>query len=61
MSIAASISPVESLPNMFRGAHANNRDRGFPNESPLGVETITYCQPMALVHMHNELHTSVPG
>ena len=39
MSIAASISPVESLPNMFRGAHANDRDRGLPHKNPLNQST----------------------
>ena len=39
MSIAASISPVESLPNMFRGAHANDRDRGLPRKNPLNQTT----------------------
>ena len=39
MSIAASISPVESLPNMFRGADANDRDRGLPHKNHLNQTT----------------------
>ena len=29
LSISASISPVETLPNMTQGDHANDRDCGF--------------------------------
>ena len=39
MSIAASISPVESLPNMFRGGHANDRNHGLPHKNPLNQTT----------------------
>ena len=45
MSIAASISHVESLPNMFGGARANDRDHGLPHETPSGPNYSIHRSP----------------
>ena len=54
-------SPVETLPNMSQALVKMIEIADFPMNHPLGVETITYSNTMALVNMHNELHTCIPG
>ena len=54
-------SPVETLPNMSQALVKMIEIADFPTNHPLGVETITYSNTMALVHIYNEQHTCVPG
>ena len=54
-------SPVETPPKMSEALVKMIEIADFPRNHPLGVETITYSNTVALVHMHNELHTCVPG
>ena len=43
LSILAAIPPVETLPNMTQGAHANDRDRGFSHETRSAQNYSIYC------------------
>ena len=67
LCLTASISPVESLPNMFGGACANERDCGLPHETPCGPNysihrspkgynldrlAATYLEASTLAHYH---------
>ena len=67
LCLTESISPVESLPNMFGGARANDRDRGLPRETPCGPNysihhspngynldrlAATYLEASTLAHYH---------
>ena len=45
LCLTASISPVESLPNIFGGTNANDRELGLPHETPCGQNYSIHRSP----------------